>query len=162
MGFKSKFSVENSHDLSSLMEKYLDYEYEVLFILSMDKENKIINTHMFEGGPTTLDVDHELIFSLIENDGATKFIMLHNHPSGTLKPSQQDNYLTYEYANKMKKKGVQLLDHLVFTKEGYFSYYNTETLNKYLREKNDYSVEIELADTYYTRMVPDYPITKRR
>jgi len=54
--------------------------------------------------------------------GATGLILVHNHPSGTLKPSQADKQIT----EKLKQAGISLdikvLDHLIITEKAYFSF----------------------------------------
>jgi DNA repair protein RadC len=150
--------ISDSHDLSSYMKGYKDYEYEIFFILTLDKNKNLIQVHKTMGGPSSVELDHDKNFEIIEKDNASYCIMMHNHPQGHLAPSYNDNDLTNFYDHFLSKKGITLLDHLVFAKEGYFSYHNSETLQKYrkLEFLEDTSVALETAHTYYTRMVPEY------
>jgi DNA repair protein RadC len=74
------------------------------------------------GGVSGTVADPKVIFAAVVKTGACGFIMAHNHPSGNLMPSQADIELT----KKMKEGGkfleVQLLDHIIVTTEGYYSF----------------------------------------
>jgi DNA repair protein RadC len=54
--------------------------------------------------------------------GATGIILSHNHPSGNLFPSDADDKLTKQIFEASKIMEIQLLDHLIITSEGYYSY----------------------------------------
>ena len=53
---------------------------------------------------------------------ATRIILAHNHPSGSLKPSTVDNLLTERVKNAAKLFNITLLDHIIVTDSGYYSY----------------------------------------
>ncbi len=75
------------------------------------------------GGITGTLVDVRILFAVLLKSLTTAVILLHNHPSGTLKPSEADKRLT----KKIKKAGelfdIKVLDHLILTPEGdYYSF----------------------------------------
>lgn len=74
------------------------------------------------GGVTGTVADPKVIFAAAIKASACGIILAHNHPSGNLSPSQADIDLT----RKMKEGGkfleIQLLDHIIVTTEGYYSF----------------------------------------
>jgi DNA repair protein RadC len=56
------------------------------------------------------------------NSGATAMILAHNHPSGSLKPSQPDERLTRNVRLAGELMDIKLVDHLIVTGEGYYSF----------------------------------------
>ena len=84
---------------------------------------------MSKGGISETTVDIRLLFkSALQVVGATAIIVAHNHPSGVLKPSTSDIQLT----QKIKKAGdnmdIKLLDHLIISEKGYFSFADEKLL----------------------------------
>jgi len=91
--------------------------------LLLNRANKALGVVLLSsGGISGTVVDMRLIFSSAIKANASSIIICHNHPSGNLKPSELDSKLT----EKIKKAGaileVQLLDHLIVTKEGFYSF----------------------------------------
>ena len=82
-----------------------------------------------KGGITGTLVDVRIVFKNALLLGAVAIILAHNHPSGTLKPSQADKNLT----NKLKIAGeyldVKVLDHIILTNTGYFSFSDVSAAN---------------------------------
>ena len=66
--------------------------------------------------------DPKLIFVAALKAGATNIMIAHNHPSGSLKPSRQDETLTQKIKNAGAFLDINLLDSLIVTSEGYFSF----------------------------------------
>jgi DNA repair protein RadC len=60
--------------------------------------------------------------------GATSFIICHNHPSGQLRPSNMDDQLTEKVRKGAKVFDLQLVDHLIVSTEGYYSYAEQSTI----------------------------------
>jgi DNA repair protein RadC len=57
----------------------------------------------------------------LEHD-ATAIILCHNHPSGSLKPSKADEDLTYKIKEAARYFDIQVLDHIIVSDEGYYSF----------------------------------------
>jgi DNA repair protein RadC len=74
------------------------------------------------GGNDYVPVDQKLIFTAALKSNANGIILAHNHPSGTLKPSAADIGLTKRLAEGGNILGIQILDHLILTTEGYYSF----------------------------------------
>ena len=77
---------------------------------------------VFSGGISGTVVDLRLIFAAALKANAVSLIMIHNHPSGQIKPSEADKQIT----RKVKEAGgildIALLDHLIITPETYYSF----------------------------------------
>ncbi|MFZ8960559.1 MAG: JAB domain-containing protein [Flavobacteriaceae bacterium] len=54
--------------------------------------------------------------------GATALILAHNHPSGGLRPSESDSQLTQKFTSAAKQVDLTVLDHLIISEKGYFSF----------------------------------------
>lgn len=96
---------------------------EQFFVLYLNNSNKILGYHKHSvGGIKGSLVDLRILFSVALKSLATSIIIAHNHPSGTLKPSTSDIQIT----NKIRKAGelfdIQLLDHIILTKDNYYSF----------------------------------------
>ena len=66
--------------------------------------------------------DPKVIFKKALEDLASGIILVHNHPSGNLKPSRADLQLTEKLAHAGKLLEIPVLDHIIFTDNGYFSF----------------------------------------
>ncbi len=92
-------------------------------ILLVNRANKVLGVYkVSSGGITGTVADPRQIFTAALKANACGLVLAHNHPSGTLKPSRQDEQLT----SKMKEAGsfldIKVLDHLIVTSESYYSF----------------------------------------
>ena len=98
--------------------------HETFKILLLNNANKVKGIYeVSNGGITGTLVDVRILFAVLLKSLTTAVILLHNHPSGTLKPSEADKRLT----QKIKKAGelfdIIVLDHLILTPQGdYYSF----------------------------------------
>jgi len=60
--------------------------------------------------------------------GASSLIICHNHPSGNLQPSKQDDALTQKIKTASQYLDINLLDHIIVSEEGYYSYADEERI----------------------------------
>ncbi|WP_108802166.1 RadC family protein [Aquimarina sp. Aq107] len=96
---------------------------EQFFVLYLDNSYKVLGYHTHSvGGIKGSLVDLRILFSVALKSLATSIIIAHNHPSGALRPSSSDIGIT----SKIKKAGelldIQLLDHIIITKESFYSF----------------------------------------
>lgn len=97
--------------------------HEEFHILYLNNSNKIIRkTQLSKGGITGTLVDVRLVFKEALQFGAVGIILAHNHPSGTLKPSQADIQLTKKIKTAGESLDIKVLDHLIVTEKAYFSF----------------------------------------
>ena len=75
-----------------------------------------------KGGRTGTLVDVRLVLKKALETGAVALIVAHNHPSGTLKPSQADKNITEKLQQAAKSLDIKVLDHLIITEKAYFSF----------------------------------------
>jgi len=61
-------------------------------------------------------------------DRATALIVAHNHPSGSLKPSKEDISITKKIKAAAQILSLNLLDHIIFSKKGYYSFLENDAL----------------------------------
>ena len=99
-------------------------------VLLLNRANEVLGIYpLSKGGITGTVVDSRLIFAVALKCNATGIIIAHNHPSGTLKPSEADITLT----KSIKKCGdfldITLIDHLIITKNGFYSFSNEGKLS---------------------------------
>ncbi|RKS89817.1 DNA repair protein RadC [Flavobacterium limicola] len=97
--------------------------HEEFWIIYMNNSNKVISkSQLSKGGITGTLVDVRIVFKTALEIGATALILCHNHPSGTLVPSDADKQIT----KKLKLAGdsleIKVLDHLIVTETSYFSF----------------------------------------
>lgn len=74
------------------------------------------------GGTTGTVADGKVIFKNALEAGANNIVLCHNHPSGTRKPSQMDLNLTKNLVNFGNMIGLSIIDHIIYTDNGYFSF----------------------------------------
>lgn len=113
-----------SRDVFKLMHPIIgDLPHEEFWFLLLNNSNKIIyRLQLSKGGLTQTIVDIRMLFKTALEHLATSLILMHNHPSGQLNPSAADIAIT----DKIKEAGntidIKLLDHVIITQDGYFSF----------------------------------------
>ncbi|WP_035726560.1 RadC family protein [Eisenibacter elegans] len=116
--------ISSSADVYNLMQaELLDLPYEQFWIILLNNANVVIQkTRISSGGVSGTVVDAKMVFQPALQALATGIILVHNHPSGNLKPSQADKTLTHKLKEGGKVLDIQILDHLIFTNNGYLSF----------------------------------------
>ncbi|MDM1497882.1 JAB domain-containing protein [Myroides odoratimimus] len=98
-------------------------------VLMLSNNNKVLGVlEASSGGITGTIVDLRIIFSALLKANATAFIIVHNHPSGKLDPSDADRQITRKIKEASKLLDITLLDHLIITEESYYSFADEGTL----------------------------------
>jgi DNA repair protein RadC len=99
-------------------------------VLLLNRANEVLGIYpLSKGGITGTVVDSRLIFAVALKCNATGIILCHNHPSGTLKPSNTDITLTKSIKKCADFLDITLIDHLIITKNGFFSFLNEGKLS---------------------------------
>lgn len=97
--------------------------HEEFWILYLNNANKILKSErLSQGGITGTFVDVRIVFKKALRVGAVSLILAHNHPSGTLKPSQPDIRLTKKFKEAGETLDIKILDHIIVTEKAYFSF----------------------------------------
>ena len=96
---------------------------EEFLVLLLDRDNRVLGYQLLsKGGLNATVVDLRLLFSMALESLATSIIIAHNHPSGSLRPSEQDIAITRKIKESGKTMDIQVLDHIIITKESHFSF----------------------------------------
>ena len=99
-------------------------------VLLLNRANEVLGIYpLSKGGITGTVVDSRLIFAVALKCNATGIILCHNHPSGNLKPSDNDITLTRSIKKCADFLDITLIDHLIITKNGFFSFSNEGKLS---------------------------------
>lgn len=99
-----------------------DHQQEVFAVIFMKTNNKVIDYKiMFRGSMTATIVDPKVIYKMALEKKATRLILCHNHPSGTLQPSKQDEVLTQQLVQAGRLFDIKVIDHIIVSEEGYYS-----------------------------------------
>lgn len=116
--------ITSSKDVFQLMISiYADLNHEEFWILLLNTANRVIGKHnLSKGGRAGTVVDVKILFEEVLSYKATSVILTHNHPSGNLKPSEQDRVLTKRISEAGKLLDIKILDHLIFSDSSYYSF----------------------------------------
>ncbi len=106
-----------------LRAQYKYMQHEIFAVLYLNRANKIKHSEIIsEGGITGTVADPRIILKkALEND-AVNIILCHNHPSGSLKPSRADEELTKKINEAASYFDIKVLDHIIVSEEGYYSF----------------------------------------
>lgn len=97
--------------------------YEEFKTIYLNRANRVIGYRTLGRGDVSgVVVNIRLIILLALKCNASGLILCHNHPSGVLKTSQQDDKMTADIYNAAQQFHLKLLDHLIITRTSYFSY----------------------------------------
>jgi DNA repair protein RadC len=106
-----------------------DLDVEEFWLLLMNQNYRLIkNVRISHGGITEVAVDIRIIMREAVLANATIIAVCHNHPSGSLRPSQQDNQLTNNLKSACDVMRIHFLDHVIITDGYYFSYHESGRL----------------------------------
>ena len=150
---KTKIQIQNSEDIYSVMQRILlreekaDRGREHFWTISLDNANKILNIELVSMGSFRATIVEPMeVFSIPLQKRAVRLVLIHNHPSGTLVPSEADKDVTDHMIQVGRIMNVELIDHLIITESSYYSFANSGLL-----------IELEQSLKY----VPAYEIKKR-
>ena len=99
-------------------------------VLLLNRSNEVLGIYpLSKGGITGTVVDSRLIFAVALKCNATGIIICHNHPSGKLFPSEADIILTKKIKKCADFLDISLIDHIIVTKNGFYSFSNEGKLS---------------------------------
>lgn len=125
---KDRPQIRKSIDIYKLLIDWVfdsgTIEYKEYFkIILLNSKNRVLGIHsVSEGGISKTVVDIRLIMQIVLLSHASKIVISHNHPSGELSPSKEDNQITESIKKACKIMDIDLLDHLIVSPNGYYSY----------------------------------------
>ena len=121
---KETLKILNKDILLKYLRNKIGYEeIEKFYVLYLSSSNEVIKFE--ENSVGTLDrssVYPREIYKKVINLNAKSLILVHNHPSDNITPSKSDIELTNEIAKGLKNFGALLIEHIIITKNSYFSF----------------------------------------
>ena len=119
----------NSPDIIYENNKYLfqGKKQEYFYCLYLDNKNKLIERKLLFMGTINRSIVHPReIFKEAYLTSASNIICMHNHPSGDIRPSMEDDYLTKSLIKIGKIQGINITDHIIIGNDSYYSYYDNQ------------------------------------
>ena len=112
-----------SADIYKLMGPLIgDLPNEEFWVISLNQSAKLIKkVRISVGGITQTSADIRLIMRVLIDTGATQFAAVHNHPSGNIRPSNEDKRLTEQLKKAAGLLNIRMIDHVIITNGGYYS-----------------------------------------
>lgn len=125
-----KKKINSSKSVFELMQPVIgELMHEEFWIIYLNNSNKVIQKNQLsKGGITGTLVDVRLVLKNALEVGATSIILVHNHPSGNLKPSEADKQLTNKLKQASESLDIKVLDHIIVTEKAYFSFVDENLL----------------------------------
>ncbi len=121
--------IETPADLLPHIHHYADRKQEHFLCASINGANEILNIRVVSIGLIDRSPVHPReVFADALADRASAVIVAHNHPSGGLEPSPSDVAITAQLKAAGAILGIELLDHIIFNRTGYFSFLEAGTL----------------------------------
>ncbi|MDE6544682.1 MAG: DNA repair protein RadC [Paramuribaculum sp.] len=119
-----KPQIKCSADIYSYIRGRLEEEpREHFVVLTLSRSNRITGCYkVSEGGTTATVVDVKLLMKEALERLSENIVLVHNHPSGNLKPSPQDIDLTRRIKGAAELFGIRVLDHIIIGHSGYYSF----------------------------------------
>ena len=116
--------ITSSKMIFELMQPIIgELPHEEFWVLYLNNSNKVLSkSQQGKGGITGTMVDTRLVFKTALELGATALILCHNHPSGTLVPSDADKQITRKLKAAGQNMDIKVLDHVIVAENGYFSF----------------------------------------
>jgi len=117
-------TILSSKDAYNLMRRHLvDLNHEEFWIILLGRSSKVLGKELIsKGGMSATIADPKIIFHAALQYQANSIMLVHNHPSGNLKPSHQDISLTKNLSAAGRILEIPVVDHLIITDNGYFSF----------------------------------------
>jgi DNA repair protein RadC len=116
--------VNSSQSVYTIMKPLIgDLPHEEFYLICLNNSNKITHKHpLSRGGITGTVVDIRIALKMALEHNAVSLIMVHNHPSGKIHPSQPDKQLTQKLKQAAEHLDIKVLDHVIVTENAYFSF----------------------------------------
>ena len=120
---KQKIRISSSRDVYEELIPYKDKQQEYFLAIYLDGANHLVNTEVISIGTLNQTLVHPReVFSYAIEKRCTSLILAHNHPSGVLSASLSDINITKRLQESAKILGIDVLDHVIFTNDGFYSF----------------------------------------
>lgn len=120
---REKKTIQGGRDAALYFKPILsDSPFEAFYTLYLNSACRVIRYRCIStGGMSSTVVDPKLIFREALELGASRLLLCHNHPSGSLRPSTADINLTHKLKEAGKLFDIEVLDHIIVSEAGYCS-----------------------------------------
>ncbi len=131
-GKKSKILIRSPQDILPFFEHAILHPTETFLCASLNGAHEIMKVRMTScGSVTRAIVDPREIFCEPLKERASGIIVCHNHPSGNYSPSSNDIAVTRQLEKAGELLGIQLLDHIIISINGYYSFSENNLIKKH-------------------------------
>jgi DNA repair protein RadC len=127
----SKIQVDGSVGVAKVfqdilaLEDQIEQEKEHYYVMHLNIKNQVLMVELVTVGTVSSSLVHPReTFRRAVLAGSTSIIIAHNHPSGDVEPSDEDTKVTKLIFEAGQLLGITMLDHIIFTKDSYFSFRN--------------------------------------
>ena len=127
----SKIQVNGAEEVSKVfqdilaLEDHIGQEKEHYYVMHVNVKSQVIMVELVTVGTVSSSLVHPReTFRRAVLAGSTSIIIAHNHPSGDVEPSDEDTKVTKLMFEAGQLLGITMLDHIIFTKDSYFSFRN--------------------------------------
>lgn len=115
--------IRESKDILPLLRHLADRQQEHFVCISLNGAHEVIATRVVTIGlVNSTQVHPREVFSDAITDRASAIVVAHNHPSGSIEPSEEDHRATRALREAGAILGIRVLDHIIFTPSGYYSF----------------------------------------
>jgi DNA repair protein RadC len=121
--------IETPADVLPLLHHYADRRQEHFLAVTINGANEVMGVRVISIGLIDRSPVHPReVFAEAVAERSSGIIVAHNHPAGSLQPSTQDIDSTRQLKEAGRVIGIELLDHIIFNRTGYFSFLESGTL----------------------------------
>ncbi len=125
--FNQNVTLSNAALINEYFANYIVGNKEKLLVILLDNKKRLISYRvMYEGTSDEVSASPKEIFNYAIREGASAIVIMHNHPSGVLVPSEADRKLTKCIAGSGQMLGINVLDHIITNGRKFYSFYEAE------------------------------------
>jgi DNA repair protein RadC len=115
--------IQNPQDAVDLLSDLPKYRKEHFIVMYLNARNQVVERETISVGTLTGTMIHPReVFEPAVRNLAAQVILAHNHPSGDLEPSEEDELITKRLVHAGEIMGITVMDHVIVTKTGWFSF----------------------------------------
>ncbi|PKV52458.1 DNA repair protein RadC [Aquimarina sp. MAR_2010_214] len=150
---KPNTKIESPEELYEIMQRILkreqktDRDREHFWTISLNNANTVLNIELVSMGSVNATIIEPMeVYSIPLQKRATRIILVHNHPAGTLKPSESDKDITNRLIQAGRILHIEVLDHIIITEESFYSFSQSgllEELEKSLEYVPAYEIKAQ-------------------
>lgn len=125
-----KVKINSSQDIFDLVkENFLDLDIEKVMLIQVDSKNNVLKKEFVsEGGINFSIIDCRQIIKKVIINNSSGIILVHNHPSWEVEPSDEDLKLTKKLKKQCNLLDIRFLDHLIVSNNNYYSMFDCDDL----------------------------------